>query len=208
MYETARLLASQSYQHWVSQELFSFGWFVMVGVLVVVYAIWFKIVDKRRLISLLLLGSLCAVGFGLSDLILEGFFGLWEYQIRLFPLMPAMFVISYTICPILFMMVAQYTTSWKSYLIWGSIGAAVISFGLVPLNLMLGIIKHHNFNVFYAFILVITGGVVARAIVLGLESIVRSQPNLSHISQGFTDLQPAAAKPLPGDRDDKTDKGQ
>lgn len=210
LYETSRLLASQSYQQWISQELFSFGWFVMVGVLTVVYAIWFIIVDKRRLTSLLLLGSLSAVGFGVSDLILEGFFGLWEYQIRLIPLIPSLFVTSYTVCPILYMTVAQYTTSWKSYLIWSSLGTAVIFFGLIPIYLMLGILKYHNINVFYGFILGMTNGIIARALVLGLQGIEQRQSASSRVGQGFPGLQPAVTKPLKEDDkdDDKTDNGQ
>lgn len=209
LYETSRLLASQSYQQWISQELFSLGWFVMVGVLAVVYAIWFKVVDKRNLTSLLLLGSLSAVGFGVSDLILEGFFGLWEYQIRLIPLTPALFVTSYTIGPILFMIVAQYTTSWKSYLTWASVATAVIFFGIVPLYIMLGILKYHNINVFYGFILGITDAIVARALVLGLQGIEQRQPASGRVGQGFSGLQPAVSKPLSGDssNEDRTDNG-
>jgi hypothetical protein len=205
-YETARLLSYQSYQQWISTELFSFGWFVMVGVLAIVYTIWFKIVDKNKLISLLLLGSLCAVGFGLSDLILEGYFGLWEYQIRLFPLIPSMFVTTYTIGPILFMTVAQYTTSWKSYLVWAIIRVSVINFGLIPIYGMLGILKLHNFNTFYGFMLYMIGGIIGRAIVLGLQSIVQSQPTSNRVSQGYLDLQPTASKPLHEDKSSEADK--
>jgi len=205
VYETSRLLASQSYQHWLSQELFSAGWFVMLGVLAVVYAAWFKIVDKSKLTSLLLLGCLCAVGFGLSDLILEGLFGLWEYQIRLVPLMPSMFVTSYTIGPILFMTVAQYTTSWKSYIVWGSIGTAIITVGLVPSYVALGIFKLHNFSHFYGFILYMTGGIIGRAISLWVISLEQSHTASSRVAQGFTGLQPAVSKPLHDGNDGKTD---
>jgi hypothetical protein len=206
LYEKTRLLATESYQHWVTDEVFSAGWFVMVGVLIVVYSIWFKLVDKSRIRDLLLLGSLCAVGFGVADLILEGYYGLWEYQIRLFPLIPTMFITSYTIGPILFMTVAQYTTSWKSYLLWASIGTAVIAFGLVPIYGMLGIIKLHNFNSFYGFILYMTGGIIGRGISLWFVSIEQSQRISSRIAQSFSSLQPVAAKPLPKDHNNKTDK--
>lgn len=46
MYETSRLLISQSYQHWISQELFSTGWFIIISFLIVVYAVWFNLVEK------------------------------------------------------------------------------------------------------------------------------------------------------------------
>ncbi len=56
LYETSRLLASQSYQQWVSTELFSFGWFFTLGVLAIIYVIWLKLVDTNRLSQLLLMG--------------------------------------------------------------------------------------------------------------------------------------------------------
>lgn len=207
LYETSRLLASQSYQQWISQEVFSFGWCVMVGVLVIVYAIWIIIVDKSRLTSLLLFGSLSAVGFGVSDLILEGFFGVWEYRIRLIPLIPSLFITSYTVGPILYMMVVQYTTSWKSYLLWASLATAVVSLGIVPIYGMLGIVQYHNFNVFYGFLLGITDAIVARALVLGLQGIEQRQSASGRVDKGFPGLQPAAIKPLIQENkdDDKTD---
>lgn len=87
-YETSRLLAYQSYQHWLSSELFTFGWYVSVGVVLVTYAIWFKLVDKRMIKDLLLLGSLCAVAFATVDSTLVGYLGLWTFNIKLFPFNP------------------------------------------------------------------------------------------------------------------------
>lgn len=205
MYETSRLLISQSYQHWISQELFSTGWFLIIGLLIVVYGVWFKLVDKSNLRNLLLLGSLYAVGFGLSTIILEGYYGFWEFAVRITPLKPTIFTLSYTVAPILYMTVVQYNTSWKSFLLWASIGTAVISFGIVPIYVMLGILKLlRGFNYFYAFIYLLTGGIIGRAIYLWIASIEQNQLTSNRATQSFPGLQPSAAKPLPKD-DDKKD---
>jgi len=206
-YEASRLSAYQSYQHWVSAEVFTVGWFVMIGVLLVTYAIWFKLVDKSRIRDLLLLGSLLAVGFGVVGIILGDNYGFWDFHIRPVPMTTTLFTVSYTIGPILYMMVAQYTTSWKSYLIWSSIGTAVITFGLLPIYGMLGIVTlHNNYNFFYNFIYYMTGAIIGRAICFGLARIEQSQSTPSRVAQSFLGLQPAATKPL--DEDDKTDSGQ
>lgn len=206
-YEASRLLAYQSYQHWVSAEVFTVGWFVMIGVLLATYAIWFKLVDKSRIRDLLLLGSLLAVGFSLVGTILEVNYGFWEFHIRPIPMTPTFFTASYTIGPILYMTVAQHTTSWKSYLVWGSIGTLVITFGLLPIYGMLGITTLHNhYNFFYNFIYYMTGAIIGRAICLWLARIEQSQSAPSRVAQSFPGLQPAVTKPL--DEDDKTDSGQ
>jgi hypothetical protein len=53
-YEIQRSLVSLSYQNWITNELFTFGWFVILGILVVVYAIWLQLLDRTRVRDILL----------------------------------------------------------------------------------------------------------------------------------------------------------
>jgi len=145
-YETARLLAYQSFQQWISTQLFSFGWFFQVGLLIVAYTVWIKLVDKSRIKDLLLFGSLCAVAFGVMESLFVGFWGLWEFKINLFPMQPPHFVIGYTLGPIMHMLVQQYTSSWKKFLLWDCVGSAVMVFGILPIYSLLGILQLHNWN--------------------------------------------------------------
>lgn len=149
VYETSRLLANQFYQRWVSKELFSFGWFLEIIVLVIVYVIWLYLLDKSNVRNLLLLGSLASVGFIIADLVLFNSLGLVEFKISVVPMMSHLFIVTVTIVPILFMLVQQYTSSWKGYLLWSSIGAAVLAFGLMPIYTLVGIVELHNWNYFY-----------------------------------------------------------
>jgi len=176
VYETSRLLAYQTYQHWVSKELFSFGWFLEIIVLTIVYIIWLKLVDKSNLRNLLLLGALASVGFIIADLVLFNNLGLIEFKIGIFPMIAQIFIVTITIVPILFMLVQQYTSSWKGYLLWASIGAAIISFGLGPIYTTVGIIQLHNWNFFYQFLLMLTGGILSRAALLWVIGIEQSHP--------------------------------
>ena len=176
VYETSRLLANQSYQHWVSKELFSFGWFLEIIVLVIVYIIWLYLLDKSNVRNLLLLGSLASVGFIIADLVLFNSLGLVEFKISFVPMMSHIFIVTITIVPILFMLVQQYTFSWKGYLLWSSIGAAFLAFGLMPIYTLVGIIQLHNWNYFYQFLLMLTGGILSRAALLWVIGIEQSHP--------------------------------
>jgi|GEM_PF-941170 len=204
-YETARLLTYQSYQQWISTELFSFGWFFMIGVIAAVYAIWLKVVDKSRIQSILLLGSLSAVGLIIADMVLMGYFGVAEYKISLFPVEPPIFIVSITEAPILYMLALQYTSSWKAYLLWAGIGTAVLAFGILPLYSLLGIFQLHHWNYLYHFLLMFTDGVIARALLLWLINMEQGQPVSSRASSMFSGLQPVAAKPLDKDKEDTID---
>lgn len=116
MYEKSRELAQLSIQSWLHNEVFSFGWFLMIGTLVIAYAIWLKVVDRSRVIQLLLIGSLAAVAYFLNTIAMADFFGTVSYKIRFIPLYPPIFT-SITISPIIIMLVQQYTSSWKGYLL-------------------------------------------------------------------------------------------
>jgi hypothetical protein len=207
-YEISRLLAYQSYQDWISTELFSLGWFITIGLLTTIYAIWLKLVDKSRLRDIVLLGLLSVMGFVITELVLIGYLGVAEYKIRLFPFEPNLFIVSVTKAPILYMLILQYTASWRKYLLWAGIGTAVISFGLFPLYSLLGIYQLHKWNYVYQFLLMLTDGVIARALLLWITSLELSQSSSSRICEIFPVIQPAATKPLNEDPNEDPYKDQ
>lgn len=171
-YEISRKLAQLSYQHWLSYEIFSFGWFILIIANVIFYTIWLKLLDKSKISHLLLIGSLTAVVALISDVFLYSFFGLVEYKISLTPVEPPVFSVAATIAPILNMLVQQYISSWKGYLLWISICMAFLSFVLMPIYTLLGIIQlHNNWNYFYHFLFMVIGCSIARVIFLWIISI-------------------------------------
>lgn len=160
----------KSYKHWVSQEIFSFPWFFNTVFLLVLYIVWIKLVDKNRIRELLLFGSLLAVASMLIDTIAVTV-GLWEYNIRLFPISPAPFPFDLTVVPILYMIVMQYTSSWRDYFIGAVIAAAIFSYIIVGAYILLGIKTFYKFNLFYMFILTILVTVIIKAIYNWIVSI-------------------------------------
>jgi len=177
IYEIARKLSQQSYQHWVSYELFSFGWFLLVIVNVIFYFIWLKLLDKSRISHLLLIGSLSAVGFLIGDLFLFGFLGVAEYKVSITPTEPALFIMSVTIAPIIIMLVQQYRSSWKGYLLWISIGMAFLAFILMPIYSLVGILQLHNWNYFYHFLYLLIVTLMVRVVFLWIIGIEQRHPS-------------------------------
>jgi len=202
IYETSRQLAYLSYQRWITTELFSTGWFIMIGVLIITYAVWLKLIDKRRLRDLLLLGSLIAVGFTVGDTFLIGNWGVANYNVSLFPGRPPLFVLSLTVSPIIFMLIQQYTTSWKEYLTWAAIGSAAIAFGLMPFYVWAGILQFYKWNYIYHLFYTFTAGTIGRALLLLIINIEQGQTASIHADQATSVLQPAATKPLPKKEND------
>ena len=170
-YEIARKLAEQSYQHWVSYELFSFNFFLLIIVNVIFYSIWLKLLDKSRISHLLLIGALAAVGYLIGDIFLFGFFGVAEYKVSLTPVEPPFLILSVTVGPIIIMLIEQYISTWKGYLLWASICMAFLTFVILPIYSLVGIFQLHNWNYFYHFLCILTIGLIVRVVFLWIMKI-------------------------------------
>jgi len=131
-----------------------------------------KLLDKSKASHLLLIGSLTAVVFFIGDAVIIGFLGLVEYKISLTPVEPPILITAVTIIPIIVMLVQQYISSWKGYLLWVSIGMAFLAFVLLPLYSLAGIFQlHTNWNYFYQFLYFLIGVLILRVVFLWIIGI-------------------------------------
>lgn len=206
LYENARLLTYQSYQQWLIHELFSVGWFFEITIISIIFAIWLKLLDKSRIQSILLLGVLSAIGFAMSDMLLIDYLGVIEYKIRLLPIDSALFMGSITTAPILYMLVLQYTSSWKTYLLWAGIGTTIVALGLLPIYSLLGILKFYRWNYFYQLILMLMNGAIVRVLLLWFIRVEQSTPVSIRRYQVFPGLLPVFTKHLTNEEKDNDDE--
>lgn len=172
LYEKFRELTRLSVQRWLNEEVFSFGWFLMVAVLIAAYAVWLKLLDRRRATELLLIGSLAAVAKSLNSMIIGSLLGLANYTIRLLPFQSNVFISSITIAPIIVMLAEQYTRSWKGYMVRTAIGIGVLCLIIFSIYDYVGIVEFHNWNVFYHFVVLF---VIAQAVRLTFLWITGTQ---------------------------------
>lgn len=166
MYEKERELVELSIQKWTSEEVFTLGWFIQVGVVIIAYLIWLKLLDRRRGTELLLIGSLSAVAKTLNAILLGNVLGLFNYTIRFAPLVSHIFATSVTISPIITMLSAQYTSTWKGYVLWTVIGNAFLNFVIFTIYTLVGALEFHNWNVFYHFLILEAVALSVRAVYL------------------------------------------
>jgi hypothetical protein len=102
-------------QRWFSQELFTIKWWGLAGYLVLSYVLCFKLLDKKRLVELLLYGSLASVFSVVLDIFLENR-NLFLYKARLLPMIPSIFIYDITALPLYYMVLYQHAATWKKYL--------------------------------------------------------------------------------------------
>lgn len=193
---TKIILWNQLYTSWITEELFSFPWWFSVLFLAGAYIIWWKLLDKSRLIELLLFGSLLAVMSAIIDTLADNL-TLWQYKVRIFPFTPAFFPFHLTLAPISLMIVYQYTNNWYRYLIGTLFAAVIYCFGIAPLFVAIGEVELLKWNHGYTFITFLARAVIARSILnlcKDIQGSYREQADLLY--DYLPDCQPAA-KPLP-----------
>lgn len=166
----------------------------MVSFIVLTYVAWYLLTDKRRLVDLLLYGSLVAVMRELIDL--GGVTaGLWYYKIRLLPLSPSVLLMDWTVMPLTYMLVQQFSPNWRRFFVLNAVGTGLISGVLMPALSALDIIQLMRWNYLYIFIGMYTTGIFARAafhLVVQVQNAAREgQP-----SPLATTLMQPAFKPL------------
>lgn len=201
IYETKNILWSQLYTSWITEELFSFPWWFTVISMVAAYIIWWKLLDKSRLIELLLFGSLMAVMGAVTDTIADNL-TLWQYKVKILPFTPGFFPYHLTLAPIIFILVYQYAGNWPRYLIGSLAVTAVYSFAVVPLFIAVGEVQLFKWNHGYTFISVIARALTARWVLEGCKKVQNSYQKAWEHSHRFMQTCPAT-KPLPDMEEDR-----
>jgi len=166
LYNMMREIMKVSIKQWFDSEFLTYQWFITIGVLITFYVVWFILLDKSRATELLLLGALACVAYAFNNLIISTYLGLVEYKIRVMPITPSLLFSSVTLCPIILMIVQQYTTTWKGYFLWAAIGLGGLSL-IFAIYTWLGILQWHNgYNALIHFIVLFAAGIGIRAVYL------------------------------------------
>ncbi len=166
--ETLRQLRLETWaiktQLW-QQSFLTLKWWFIVAAIVAAYAIWWKLADKRRIIELLLYGSFIAVtrvifdDWGISS-------GRWTYIIDLVPIGQSLFLNDLTIVPLSLMLVYQYSSDWRTFVILAVIVQGVTSFLLWPLLIAIGILKLHAWQLYQSYIFIVLAAIIMRAVLI------------------------------------------
>ena len=147
-----------------------------MALIAISYAVWWVIVDKRRLSQILLFGSFVAVQRIVMDI-----FGtnvvLWSYDKPLLPFSPGPFQNDLTLIALGLMVVYQYCHSWKKFFIWTGVVTGIICFVFFPILIKFGFLKLHHWNLFYSFVMIFGLASFSRWVVLGVLNIQQKAIN-------------------------------
>lgn len=138
------------FSDWLSQVMTVKYWGIIAFILLY-YAIWWKLTDKRRISDLILFGSLLSVARIIYDLAGVSM-GLWFYKDRIEPLSPTVFLHDVTIIPLTLMLAQQYSPNWKQFFIWAGLASAYLTLIILPIFSALEMYQLMKWNFLYAFL--------------------------------------------------------
>ncbi|WP_442599834.1 CBO0543 family protein [Neobacillus sp. D3-1R] len=166
-----RKLAEKRNEYWLENVIFTYQWWILLSLTILPWLLWWKWVDKKRVIEIFLYGSLISLYSILLDDIGSHFI-LWIYQYQLFPISPRLNPIDLTIMPVTFMVVYQYFKRWKSFLIAQMILAFGAAFIAEPLFSSVDIYHILNWKLVFSFVIYLLLGIGNKIVV---ERLVHMQ---------------------------------
>ncbi|WP_198530493.1 CBO0543 family protein [Bacillus sp. LL01] len=138
-------------------------WWLLFASIFFSWIIWWKAVDRSRLFEILSFGLFWAVMATWLDL-LGTTYHMWSYPIKLIDHTTTLLPADVAVIPVMYMLLYQYASHWKSF-VAGSIGIAlVLSFIFEPLFVLLDMLDLKTWTHTKSFFSFFTLAIVTRVI--------------------------------------------
>jgi len=148
--QTKLLYKQLSIEHWVNYEVFSWQWWLGIAFVVIPFLVWWKLVDRRRILEIAVFGLLINVFASFLD-VLGSESVLWNYTIRTLPQIPLLFPVDYILLPILYILIYQRYKAWKQFLLASTIIALALAFVVEPLAVYIKQYQLISWQFIYSF---------------------------------------------------------
>ncbi|QBP40235.1 CBO0543 family protein [Paenisporosarcina antarctica] len=148
-----------NYTFWIEHVLFSFNWWFLIIITILPWGIWWRFVDKKRIIEISLMGTLVMITSVFLDVVGTSFL-LWGYAYKDIQMIPLLSAVDITILPIVYMFVYQIFSKWKSYLFSLIVAATGAAFIVEQLFERMDIYQLYSWKHIYSFFIYIAIGIV------------------------------------------------
>jgi hypothetical protein len=168
--ELQRLLTYLRINEWLQEDLFHFRWFFLIGVFVFSAFLWWKLVDKSRLPEITLHAGLTAIITLILDEIGEEL-TLWEYPSDILAIFPPLSAVDLASLPMIYSLIYQYFTTWKSFFRATLIMATIFCFILEPLLVWTDFYQVLKWKYYYGFPIYILMAIFIRWLVIKIYAL-------------------------------------
>ena len=137
-------------QHWLKYELFTPQFWLLLGILIFPWIIWWKLVDRKRFLEIIIYGLLISTVVTVLDEV-GCQLNWWDYLYDIEPLFPRLIPMNFSMLPVGYMLIYQHFTKWKSFVTINIMVAAILAFIGEPIFVMTGIYVLLEWRSIYSF---------------------------------------------------------
>ncbi len=178
-------LSELRWSYWSEEVFFSFQWFFLViSTLVLVY-LWIKILDRSRLLSILLFSSLVFIIASTLDTI-GGELQFWEYPYMILPWGLRILSIDLMIS-IFYSLLFQYVSKWKPFILGSILIAFIFAFVFENVAIWLNIYAPIVWEHIYSFPIFILIPLIGKKIVDSITSASNEPIKKTQVTLGLLD---------------------
>ena len=157
-------------EYWIHHDLFSFQWWLLLFILIIPWLIWLRYVEKKRIMEIVLFGSLLMILVELMDDIGVNLHW-WSYPYQLFQAIPRLTAVDNGIIIVAHMFIFQFFKKWKSFLMANLIMATIFTFICEPITVWLHIYKLDHWRYVYSLPIYILKAALVKWVVERLMTV-------------------------------------
>lgn len=147
--------------NWLHDDLHKWTWYLNLLLTIVPVYIICKVIDRRRLLELVVYGLFIAVAATFLDC-LGLAFNLWDYPDRLLPIEPRLLPVNLVGLPFFYILAYQYFRPWSQFVLANFVLAALFAFVGEPLFIWLNLYDPVAWHPAYSFPIYIALAILAR----------------------------------------------
>lgn len=158
--------------HWYHDDFLTMNWWILCFATLIPWVIWYIYRDKKRTFEILSYGLIWVVFAFILDEIGRNLI-LWSYPDNLLPQVEHLLPADFSIIPVSFMFVYQFTKSMKTYILGSAATSVIIAYIVEHLFEKRGMIVLHNWSHTSTFVGFILLSFLIKGIIVMLKSSSR-----------------------------------
>lgn len=168
LHEAAKVqwhLTCVRFDEWAQNDVFRLRWWLLIALYVLCTCFWWKTVDKSRLKEIVLYTVIIIIIILTLDELGEEL-TFWDYPVDIFPLFPPISAINFSCMPLVYSLIYQHFTTWKSFTIVSLAMAVIFCFILEPIFVYSGIYQTLTWKYYYGLPIYFAMAVSTKAAVM------------------------------------------
>ncbi|MCU9613224.1 hypothetical protein OEV98_06620 [Caldibacillus lycopersici] len=177
MLEHIRVLEDKLYKieldDWIKNEVFTWEWWILLCFFVLPWVLWWRLAKREAYVEAFLFGILVLFITTILDII--GLrFNFWEYPTVLLPVLPKGFPFDFSMVPVAYMFIYQYTKTWKAFSLLLLVMALLYAFVGEPFCLWTDLVAYDKWHLLNSFIYYLIIGIFIRYFLLKMVAYQNS----------------------------------